>query len=90
VFYRLLTGHLPFEATNSVDLMLAKDRGRFPAASRVCHGVPRQVDAVLKGMLAKDPADRFPSCDELLGALEGLGLANEKLSFIPPPTAEGK
>lgn len=87
VFYRLLTGHTPFQAENSVDLLLAKDKGRFPAASRVCHGVPRQVDAVLTGMLAKDPADRFPSCEELLGALEGLGLATKQLSFIPSSSA---
>jgi serine/threonine-protein kinase len=88
VFYQLLTGELPFQAPSPVELLRAKEEGGFPRASRVRPGVPEVLDGVLGRMLAREPAGRYATCEELVAELEGLKLAGERLSFVRPLTGE--
>jgi len=81
--YQLLTGRLPFLGENSVDLMLAKERGTFPPARRLNRDVPPRLDLMFDKMLAKDPRFRYQDCTELLRDLQTLDGANEHLSFNP-------
>jgi serine/threonine protein kinase len=79
--YELLTGRLPFEADNSVDLALAKERGFFPPARRLNPEVPHRLNLILDKMLAREPRLRYQSCLELTRDLQGLEVARQHLSF---------
>ncbi len=83
VFYRMLTGALPFEEDSAVELLLAKEQGIFPTARRRNSDVPPRLDLMVDKMLAADPRYRYQNCAELTRDLEGLGLARTNLSFNP-------
>jgi serine/threonine-protein kinase len=83
VLYHFLTGRLPFQAEGAVELLLAKERGEYRAASEVNPQVPRRLDRVLARMLAVDPGRRYQDYGELIGDLDALGLASPHL--VPPP-----
>jgi eukaryotic-like serine/threonine-protein kinase len=67
--FELLTGSRPFEADSPTAEATAHVRAPVPSISSRGHGVPREADAVLQRALAKDPAQRFPSCAEFVAAL---------------------
>ena len=68
--YELLTGHVPFEGVGGLEQLYAHVHNEPPPPSRYDPTLPRGVDAVLLSGLAKDPARRWPTCGELLDALE--------------------
>ncbi len=70
IAYRALTGHPPFTATHVADLVhrIVHTSPRRPSDLAV--DLPSQVDLVLAIGLAKQPADRFATADELTDALE--------------------
>jgi len=68
MFYRLLVGHLPFQANSQYDLSRMQ-----------CEEIPpplppqlADLQPIMDAMLAKDPADRFQSCLEFCKALQSL------------------
>jgi serine/threonine protein kinase len=81
VFYQFLTGKLPFTASSLFDLIQAKERGEYAPASQLNRTVPRRCNEILARMLPASPRDRYANYPALIGDLEGLGLANERLSF---------
>ena len=74
--FELLCGTPPFGPDQGPTLMYAQIYADPPAASARRAGLPAAVDSVLATALAKDPADRYPSCgrfaEELRAAL-GVG-----------------
>jgi tRNA A-37 threonylcarbamoyl transferase component Bud32 len=71
--FELLCGTTPFGPDQGLTLMYAQIYADPPAASARRAGLPAAVDSVLATALAKDPADRYPSCgrfaEELCAAL---------------------
>ena len=71
--FELLCGTTPFGPDQGPTLMYAQIYADPPAASARRAGLPAAVDSVLATALAKDPADRYPSCgrfaEELRAAL---------------------
>ena len=71
--FELLCGTPPFGPDQGQTLMYAQIYADPPAASARRAGMPAAVDSVLATALAKDPADRYPSCgrfaEELRAAL---------------------
>jgi serine/threonine-protein kinase len=71
--FELLCGTPPFGPDQGPTLMYAQIYAAPPAASARLAGLPPAVDSVLATALAKDPADRYPSCgrfaEELRAAL---------------------
>lgn len=80
--YHLLTGKLPFTGESLIELIKAKEAGRFEPARRTNKEVPEKLDLILDKMMAKDPDSRFKDCGEVIRMLSGLGLAGSSLSFI--------
>jgi serine/threonine-protein kinase len=87
-FYTLLTGQSPFPGTAAEKMSQRQLRG-VPAPSQVRPGLPRDLDAILARMSAKDPHERYKSAGEVIAALHpwlplaqwgalGAGLASEK------------
>jgi serine/threonine-protein kinase len=70
VLYEMLTGRPPFEAETHIataTMRLTKD----PAPPRSLRpGIPRGLEAVVTRALARDPAERFQSAQEMSAALE--------------------
>ncbi|MGH3418119.1 MAG: serine/threonine-protein kinase [Streptosporangiaceae bacterium] len=73
--FELLCGTPPFGPDQGQTLMYAQIYADPPAASARRAGIPAAVDSVLATALAKDPADRYPSCGRLAAELRAaLGL----------------
>ncbi len=69
VMYEMLTGDPPFSG-NSVQAIVAKVLSERPVAPHVLRDtVPRHVEAAVLQALAKLPADRFATANELADAL---------------------
>jgi eukaryotic-like serine/threonine-protein kinase len=65
VLYEMLTGTLPFEAEGAL-AMAMKHVTEEPIAPRERDPhVPEAMEALVMGLLAKDPEDRYPSAAEL-------------------------
>jgi serine/threonine-protein kinase len=82
MFYCLLAGKPPFTGESALELLKAKEAGEVPPVRRVNQDVPERVDLIIGRMAARKPANRYPTCTELIRDLEGLGLANPVLSFF--------
>jgi serine/threonine-protein kinase len=80
--YYFLTGKLPFLGDSALEVIMAKEKGRFESARKLNHQVPDKLDLILGKMIEKDVDRRFKDCGEVIRMLAGLGLENSSLSFI--------
>jgi serine/threonine-protein kinase len=69
VFYRLLTGTLPFQAGNPAELMRKQLHEPPTPASAYLPDLPDWCAETLTRALAKAPADRFQTAEEFIGVL---------------------
>jgi serine/threonine-protein kinase len=71
VLFELLTGRLPFEAENSMTVMLAHLQWPVPSPATVAPsaGIPAALDAVVRRSLSKDTAARFVTASEFAHAM---------------------
>ncbi len=75
--YELLCGAPPFGAEQGLTLMYSQLYAPPPVAAARRAGLPAAVDPVLARALAKDPADRYPSCGRFAAELRAaLGLGS--------------
>jgi serine/threonine-protein kinase len=78
--YHLLAGRPPFSASSPIAVVMAHIKQPLPPLRSVRSGVPVGLCSIVERLLAKDPAERFASPNELLqavGAIEQeLGLAH--------------
>jgi Protein kinase domain len=75
--FELLCGAPPFGAEQGLTLMYAQLYAPPPVAAARRAGLPAAVDAVLARALAKEPADRYPSCSRFAAELRAaLGLGS--------------
>jgi serine/threonine protein kinase len=70
VAFELLTGTRPFEADSPTAEAAAHVNAPVPSISALA-GLPREIDRCFERALAKDPAQRFPTCAEFVAALRG-------------------
>ena len=70
VFYRLLTGQLPFAATDLFSLVHAHIAAIPTPSVQIRPGLPLLLSDIVVKLLAKDPRDRYQSADGLVGDLE--------------------
>jgi YVTN family beta-propeller protein len=76
LLFECLTGGLPFRHRPEVATIFAHLEEAVPAASERREGLPPALDPVLARAMAKDPAERYGSCRELVAAAHAaLGLA---------------
>ena len=71
LLYRMLSGGLPFDGS-AVAVLLAHISRRPPPLAEVAPGVDPRLAEIVDRCLAKDPAARWDSAEELLAALEAL------------------
>jgi serine/threonine protein kinase/tetratricopeptide (TPR) repeat protein len=75
VIYEMATGKAPFGGGSTADVFVALLREDPPPVSTVNPAMPKQLDAIVAKLLAKDVARRYASAEELQEDLEGLSLA---------------
>jgi len=72
VLYHLLTGHRPFDAGNTFELIDQILNVAAPLPSERRTDTPAELDAIVARAMAKSRADRYESWDEFGGALAKL------------------
>jgi serine/threonine protein kinase len=69
VLFQCLTGSVPFEGTNDVEVVFAHLGKPPPALSARAPDLPPAMDAVIARAMAKSRDDRWPTCSSLVAAL---------------------
>ena len=69
--YVLITGKPPFEGRTAMEVISKHQTEAIVPPEVVVKRVPKALSAILLKMLAKKPADRYQSMDEVIAALEG-------------------
>jgi phage shock protein A len=69
LLYQMLAGRLPFEADSPTALIFQHVYEQPPPLSQVAPEVPAALAAIIEKLLAKSPADRHQSADEVLADL---------------------
>ena len=69
VGYLMLTGELPFKASNTPSMMMKHLTERLRPVREVRPDAPADITAVVEHALAKKPEDRFPNASEMAAAL---------------------
>ena len=90
VLYELLTGEVPFSGDNFVAVAMRHVNEPPPSVLEHRPDCPVRVDLAIQRAMAKDPADRFASMDELCAELEAClaeldGRDGEGATMIVPP-----
>jgi serine/threonine-protein kinase len=92
VFYRLLTGTLPFATENTIALLQKQISEPPPPLHVHVAGLPAWCEAIVSRALAKSPADRFQTAEAFREALEEAAGVHSRTNlakaFPPPPAAE--
>jgi len=72
IIYEMITGKVPFDRPNSVNILMAHVNERVPALKEMNPNanVSDVFERLLFKCLEKNPDDRYKSMDELLGALK--------------------
>ncbi len=64
--FETLTGCVPFESANSLEIAMLHEEGEIPTLSDVCDiSLPPSFDVVIAKCLAKSPRDRYQSAKEM-------------------------
>jgi serine/threonine-protein kinase len=77
IAFELLVGQRPFQARGEFSWIVQHATQPVPVPSQLRHDLPRSFDRVLTHALAKEPAERTPSVEELRRGL--LAASNEAL-----------
>jgi serine/threonine protein kinase len=82
VLFHCLTGSVPFERMNDIEVVFAHLREPPPSLSGRAPGLPTAMDGVVARAMAKSRADRWPTCSALVTAMQA-----EVRSTVPAPRA---
>ncbi len=69
-FYHLLAGRPPFEGRSGAEIAVKQAESNPPPLNQVVPNVPKALAWAIDRLLARDPADRFPTAEALLENLE--------------------
>jgi serine/threonine-protein kinase len=81
-FFELLTGHVPYNRGNAVDVAVAHVNEKFPSIRKYLPDCPKEIEKVINKCVKKNPKDRYPTAkalhDDLLAIKENPLLLKEK------------
>jgi len=87
VLYEMVTGRPPFSGDNPVAIAYKHVREEAIAPTRVNRAVPPSLEAIILQAMAKEPADRYQSADDLRADLIRYIRGSSVLAQVPPPLA---
>lgn len=72
VFYTLLTGRTPFQASTTVEMLQKHRFARFDPPRKYVEDIPYELDELVCQLMAKDPDDRPPDASVVARQLDRL------------------
>ena len=92
LLYECLVGQPPFRRDSEIAVVFAHLETESPAASAGRPELPTALDAVIARALAKEPAERYPSCGELARAALAVAVdeASRRLVDVASRAAVGR
>jgi len=87
VLFHLLTGRLPFRASNPAQLIYKIINADPPAVSQLNPDVPEQMDAVIRKALEKDLYSRYKNGAEFAKDLSAVRYKIIDDKYVPPDTS---
>lgn len=87
--FEAVTGRLPFDAPNAMELMVLHASEPVPDAHAVRPGVPPGLSRVIARMMAKDPSDRCDSYADLIADLNSVVGQSDADVAGSSPTSNG-
>lgn len=70
VLYEMLTGHVPFQGSNPLSVLMKHANEPLPPPSTSNPSIPLPVERIITRALEKDPADRYQSAAEMRTAVD--------------------
>jgi eukaryotic-like serine/threonine-protein kinase len=86
VIYELCCGRPPFRGEGTGDVLAAHIYMPAPAMSTANAEVPEAVEALVRRLLAKAPADRLQTAEEVIFAIDAVN-GEQTILMDPPPRA---
>jgi serine/threonine-protein kinase len=83
VLYQMLVGEVPFDAESEYEIMRLHAEQPMPRATAKRGDVPPSVDEIIQKACAKDRAQRYQSCEELIAAIDHAALRPARTKTIP-------
>lgn len=80
-FYHMLAGEAPFSGTDRDKVVAVKLAGDPEPVNRKRTDVPQRLAQMVQKMLARNPGERYPSCDSLLADLNMAERASPWVKF---------
>jgi serine/threonine-protein kinase len=90
VLFRMLTGRLPFEADQPLELVRMHRSEPPPSVSDFRPDVPARLESLVAATLAKDPRDRPPDGGALLAELEAPAGEPTAALRVPPAATKNR
>jgi serine/threonine-protein kinase len=87
IAFQLLTGRLPFTGASVMDILYQHVNEPPPEPSRLNPSLTPAIDTVITRGLAKDPTERWPTCEAMVGALEAAARPPEVEATMVAPLA---
>src|ERR1700677_3685186 len=88
VIYEMATGKAPFGGGSTADVFAALLREDPPPVSKVNPAMPKRLDPIVAKLLAKDPAQRYASAEQLQEDLDALAVNTGQA--VGPVRSKGK
>jgi serine/threonine protein kinase/tetratricopeptide (TPR) repeat protein len=85
VIYEMATGKSPFAGGSTAEVFASLLKETPPAISTVNPAMPKKLDSIVARLLAKDPAQRYPSVDPVLEALDSIDLHSGAVAAAVTP-----
>lgn len=72
VMYEKLTGYLPFKGKRAMQVFIEQTKWNFAPPRQLNPNIPQKLEQIVLKLLARDPSQRYPTADMVLGELERL------------------
>jgi serine/threonine protein kinase len=82
--YTLLTGQSPHEGSTTSTILGRAARGEIMPPRSYDRYIPRELEAICLKAMALNPADRYPTAEDLSSEIE-LWLGGQPVSAFPEP-----
>jgi serine/threonine-protein kinase len=80
--FHAITGQPPFHATTDEQVLMLHETQPAPSVKGLRAGVPRRLVEIIDRCLAKNPADRFATAEEVAGALGDIAGAMRRVPAV--------
>ncbi len=70
ILYQLVTGLLPYEAETPLAIILKHLNDPIPPTQLINPNLPDEVDHIIRRLLAKDPAERYQTANDVIADLD--------------------